>query len=141
MFNFLKQIFSSSRCYQNDTKLKNDAVNKKDTDSTRCSLEVQMNIDGTINIICYWPEYSHTNKDKMTETANNYALMIDAINQGYLSKDIINTIKNYRSENSYDSLFAQNVFYKLAELNYLKQKSLDNSEPLVRPTQVFKNTH
>lgn len=141
MFNFLKQIFSSSRCYQNDSKLKNESVNKKDIDSIRCSLEVQMNIDGTINIICYWPEYSHINKDKMTETANNYALMIDAINQGYLSKDIINTIKNYRSENSYDSLFAQNVFYKLAELNYLKQKSLDNSEPLVRPTQVFKNIH
>lgn len=97
-----------------------------------------MNNDGTINIICSWPEFDVTNKEKMLTMANNYALMIDAINAGYLSKEIINTIKLHKSDNAYDALFTQNVFYKLAELEYLKYKTSEDNYPVIRPLQAFK---
>lgn len=99
-----------------------------------------MNIDGTINIVCYWPEFNETNKEQISSLSNNYALMLDAINRGFLEKEIISTIKNYKSYDSYDILFAQNVYYKLMELSYLKQKSnTEQNMPVVRPSQVFKS--
>jgi len=114
--------------------------NKKTNKNIACSLNIQMNIDGTINIICYWPEFNENNKDQILSLSNNYALMLDAINEGLLESEIISTIKNYKSYKSYDILFAQNVYYKLTELSYLKQKSnTEKNMPVVRPSQVFKS--
>lgn len=135
MLNLIKALLGNT--------LKNDGSNtyKKNTPSKieepPCSLEIQMNVDGTINIICSWPEFDDSNKKAMTFLANNYALMIDALNSGFLAKDIINTLKNHESENPMDTLFAQNVFYKIAELTYLKQSQYSANDALIRPSQVF----
>jgi len=136
MFKFLQDLFF------NKTHKTKPVLPKQN--ETSCSLEIQMNNDGTLNILCSWPEFNENNKDKMIAVANNYALMIDAINKGYLSTEIISTIKNYKSHDAYDSLFAQNVFYKITELNYLKEKNLSNkinNQPLVRPLTAFKNLY
>jgi len=138
MFEFLRYLlrFENSSDNSKDTSKKSTVEDAK----YLCSLEIQMNQDGTINIECCWPEFDESNKNSLQNIANNYALVIDAINQGYLSKDIVNTIKNYKSDNPFDILFAQNVFYKIAELNYLKTKNADyNNGPLVKPSQAFKH--
>jgi hypothetical protein len=97
-----------------------------------------MNLDGTVNIICSWPEFNDDNKKIMSHLANHYAMMIDALNSGFLSKDIIDTLKNHETENPMDTLFAQNVFYKIAEINFLKNhQNHDNHDALVKPSQVF----
>jgi hypothetical protein len=131
MFKFLKSLLSRGKI-----ESQNKIVPLEDND---CSLEIQMNKDGTLNIVCSWPEFDVENKDTITSIASHYALMIDAINQGFLSKQIISTIKNYKGHNAYDTLFAQNVFYKIAELNYLKEKMTEESPAVIRPSQVFKN--
>jgi hypothetical protein len=141
MFNFLKDLFLSKIVPNIRTKTKAELPKQSDT---CCSLEIQMNNDGTINILCSWPEFSENNKDKMITVANNYALMINAINNGYLSGEIIHTIKNYKSHDPYDSLFAQNVYYKITELNLFKEKTTSNklnNQPLIRPLIAFKNLY
>lgn len=134
MFNFLRSILKSSVGLNNTEKTEKTKTEKE----YLCALEIQMNMDGTINIECSWPEFDEENKNSLQNIANNYALVIDAINEGFLSKDIVNTIKNYKSDNAFDVLFAQNVFYKIAELNYLKIKNSDNNGPVVKPSQAFK---
>lgn len=115
-------------------------VNKqyKNPDPSPCSIEIQMNIDGTVNIICSWPEFDDHNKKIMTHLANHYAMMLDALNSGFLAKDIVNTLKNHETDNPMDTLFAQNVFYKIAEINFLKNHQNNNEDTaLIRPSQVF----
>lgn len=134
MFNFLRSILGLGLESPDNIK---DTKNKQA--EYLCALEIQMNSDGTINIECSWPEFNESNKNSIQNIANNYALIIDAMNQGFLSKDIVNTIKNYKSSNPFDILFAQNVFYKIAELNYLKMKNNDyNNGPVVKPSQALK---
>ena len=135
MYSLLRLLLGKTKKYAAPDKHTHNPTDS----SSRCALEIEMNNDGTINIICSWPEFDEMNKDKMIGIANNYALMIDAINQGYLSKEIIATIRNYKGDNAYDTLFAQNVFYKIAELNYIKNTTTESDKPLVRPTSVFKN--
>ncbi len=119
-----------------NTQIDTSHLNKKS--QSPCSLEIQMNLDGTVNIICSWPEFDDDNKKIMSHLANHYAMMIDALNSGFLSKDIIDTLKNHETENPMDTLFAQNVFYKIAEINYLKNHQNNNShDALVKPSQVF----
>lgn len=130
MFKLVKKLLHSS-----EHKIqKNNSM--EDQSKPPCSIEIQMNADGTINIICSWPEFDQNNKKAMTYLADNYALMIDALNSGFLSSEIINTLKNHVTDNPYDTLFAQNVFYKMAELNYIKNHQ-NNHDPVVRPSQAF----
>lgn len=105
-----------------------------------CSLEVQMNEDGTINIVCGWPDFTLENKSSMPTIAYQYALVLDAINSGMLAKEILDTIKNYQSDNTMDILFAQNVIYKLSEMSFLRKQNSNKirTEPVVRPLEVFK---
>lgn len=131
MFKFIKSLL----CH-NKTELPSENLF---LDDNLYSLEIRMNKDGTINIICNWSKFDTDNKDTIPSISNHYALMIDAINQGFLSKQIISAIKNYKGHNAYDALFAQNVFYKIAELNYLKEKMIEESETVIKPSQVFKN--
>lgn len=131
MFKFLKSLLSRSKVELPSKNL------YEDNDS--CSLSIRIHKDGALDIVCSWPEFDIDNKDTITGVANNYALMIDAINQGFLSKQIIGTIKNHKGHNAYDTLFAQNVFYKIAELNYLKEKMVEESHTVIKPSQVFKN--
>lgn len=136
MLKLIKILLNNSFKDDKDISNKNNTTTHK-KEEPPCSLEIQMNVDGTINIICSWPEFDDTNKKAMTFLANNYALMIDALNSGFLAKDIINTLKNHENENPMDTLFAQNVFYKIAELTYLKQTQYSSNDALIKPSQVF----
>jgi hypothetical protein len=134
MLNLIKQLLDQ----KNFLYKKNQYKETPTTKESPCSLEIQMNLDGTVNIICSWPEFNDDNKKIMSHLANHYAMMIDALNSGFLSKDIIDTLKNHETENPMDTLFAQNVFYKIAEINFLKNhQNHDNHDALVKPSQVF----
>jgi hypothetical protein len=134
MLNLIKQLLDQ----KNFLYKKNQHKETPTTKESPCSLEIQMNLDGTVNIICSWPEFNDDNKKIMSHLANHYAMMIDALNSGFLSKDIIDTLKNHETENPMDTLFAQNVFYKIAEINFLKNhQNHDNHDALVKPSQVF----
>lgn len=115
-------------------------TNEENDQDIICSLEVQMNEDGTINIVCGWPDFALENKSSIPTIAYQYALVIDAINSGMLSKEILDTIKNYQSDNTMDILFAQNVIYKLSEMSFLRKQNSNKirTEPVVRPLEVFK---
>lgn len=134
MLNLLRHLLDKKSALPNRQK---DQPTESSNESP-CSLEIQMNIDGTVNIICSWPEFDETNKKIMTHLANHYAMMIDALNSGFLAKDIVETLKNHQTENPMDTLFAQNVFYKIAEINFLKNhQNNSNQDVLVKPSQVF----
>lgn len=141
MLNFIRSLladYHSKKLEQKDHPEPNDISCSDKGGQSPCSLEIQMNLDGTVNIICSWPEFDDSNKKIMTHLANHYAMMIDALNSGFLSKDIIDTLKNHETENPMDTLFAQNVFYKIAEINFLKNHQTNNShDALVKPSQVF----
>jgi hypothetical protein len=137
MLKLIKTLLGNSFKDNNDINSGKNNTIKNKKEEPPCALEIQMNVDGTINIICSWPEFDESNKKAMTFLANNYALMIDALNSGFLAKDIINTLKNHEHENPMDTLFAQNVFYKIAELTYLKQTQNSSNNALIKPSQVF----
>jgi hypothetical protein len=135
MFNFIRDLLSFKR-NKNQTD-----INTDDND-TICSIEIQMNNDGTINIICGWPDFNEKTKTQIPQVAYNYALIIDALANGMLSSEIYNTLKNHVEHKPFDILFVQNVIYKLAEIKYLKQKnSKKYNEPAIKPTEVFKQIH
>jgi hypothetical protein len=130
MINFIKNLLCN-----NKNKEKNNE--KENETKPPCSLEIEMNFDGTINIICSWPEFNEENKKSIDYLANYFSLMIDAINSGLLEEEIINTIKNYSSSNHMDILFAKNVYYKILELNFLRKEQEKFSSPIIKPSQVF----
>jgi len=134
MFNFIRDLLSNKK-HSNKTDTSTD-------DDTICTIEIQMNNDGTINIICGWPDFNEETKTEIPQVAYNYALIIDALANGMLSSEIYNTLKNHVEHEPFDILFVQNVIYKLAEIRYLKQKnSKKHNEPAVKPTEVFKQIH
>jgi hypothetical protein len=134
MINFIKKLLNSDS--KLDTK-DNDRQNIENETKPPCSLEIEMNFDGTINIICSWPEFNDENKKSLDYLANYFSLMINAVNSGLLEKEIINTLKNYSSNNHMDILFAQNVYYKILELNFLRKEQEKFSNPVIKPSQVF----
>lgn len=111
---------------------------KSETDDSIGSITFEINKDGTINIICNWPDFNENNVDEISGIARYYALSILAINSGFLEKDTIDTIKNYNSDNPYENLFAHNV---LAELIHIEKNKRDNDptlkKPIISPLEAF----
>lgn len=136
MLSFLKQLFYTNNKEHNNQSSKNKTENK-----SPCSLCIEMNFDGTINIVCSWPEFNDNNKKHLNYLANYYAIMIDALNSGFLNKEILKTIQNHESHNSMDTLFAQNVYYKIAELNFLKKEQEKSFSAIIKPSQVFNKSN
>jgi hypothetical protein len=132
MISFIRQLL-----FDSSNRSKQQLNTDHDKEKAPCSLEIEMNYDGTINIICSWPEFNEDNKAHLNYLANYYAMMIDALNSGFLNKEIINTIKNYNTDNNMDILFAQNVYYKITELNFLKKEQEKNNSSYIKPSQVF----
>jgi hypothetical protein len=128
MYNFLRKLF---------IKPKKDI--KTDIDQqVWSSLEIQLNIDGTVNIICSWPEFKEKDEQNIHSLSEKYALMISAINKGFFSSQITDTLKNYRSDNYHDILFSQNVYYKILEFTYLEEQKSFDAEPVVKPLKALK---
>lgn len=103
---------------------------KSETDDLIGSITFEINKDGTINIICNWPDYNEYNIDQIPGIARYYALSIVAINSGFLEKDIIDTLKKCNTDNPYDNLFTHNV---LTELIHIEKNKRDNDPSLKRP--------
>lgn len=132
MYNFVRSLLEKSNKKNNENKQLN-------IDSeVWSSLEIQLNVDGTINIVCSWPEFEEKHSNDIEELSKKYALMINTVNKGLFSTKIIETIKNYKSSNYYDILFAQNVYYKILELIFLEESTTIDNEPVVKPSKALK---
>lgn len=101
------------------------------------SITIENNHDGSLNIVCDWPEFNVDNYENMTTVAKAFAASVYSLNNGLLSRDIIDTLKNHDKTNPYNSLFINNVFSEI--INIEKYASLNQSHsPLVSPLEVFK---
>jgi hypothetical protein len=120
---------------------KTSEILRKPAGHTLASLNIEVNNDGSLNIVCDWPEFNDNNVHKIKEVAYFYAVAIHALNKGFLEKDIIDTLINHNKGNVFNSLFAQNTLLELLNLEKnLKQNSLNKSnQPIVSPLEVFKS--
>lgn len=119
---------------------------KKETKPTEsleylCKLDFGINKDGTIDIVCHWPQFTEKTTSTIMNIAYFYALAIHAINNGLLEKEILDTLQKNAKFDEYDTLFVHNVLYKLYELEKKqKYQSGDISkQPFIYPLDVFKN--
>lgn len=126
MLNFFKKIL---------TKQPSDTIDKPS--SIVASITIENNTDGSLNIVCDWPEFTVDNYESMTGVARAFASSIYSINSGILAKDIIDTLKNHDKTNPYNAVFVNNVFSEL--INMEKYVSTDQTySPLISPLEVFK---
>jgi hypothetical protein len=115
---------------------------RKPADIKLASLNIEINNDGTLNIICDWPEFNENNAHKIKDIAYFYALGIHAINKGFLEKDIIDTLVNHDKTNVFNTLFTQNTLLELLNLekNFKhNNQNTQHDQPIVSPLEVFKS--
>jgi len=126
MLNFFKRLF-----------VKKPVANIEQSNSVIASITIENNHDGSLNITCDWPEFNVDNYDSMPNVAKAFASSIYSINNGILAKDIIDTLKNHDKTNPYNSVFVNNVFSEL--INMEKYSAINQSyNPLISPLEVFK---
>lgn len=127
---------------------KNNKFNKKENEAESsknlavCKLSFDINKDGTIDIVCHWPEFNDSNIASITNIAYFYALAIHALSSGFLEKEILKTLQSTADHNEYDTLFVQNVIFKMYEIEKSQKYQYNvklSDEPLVSPLDVFKN--
>tara|TARA_B100002019_G_scaffold66606_1_gene57179 strand:- start:1666 stop:2061 length:396 start_codon:yes stop_codon:yes gene_type:complete len=130
MFNFFKR-----------KQTKGKVVNESETfkDVVAC-LSFEVNKDGTINIVCDWPDFDDNNVKSIPSIAYYYALAIDAINKGYLHKDIIETLKQCDNDNPLNTLFVENTLVEIVNLKKFSNNTLKDSVPVISPLEVFRAT-
>jgi hypothetical protein len=134
MFNFLTQIFSKKK---EKNKIDNKNIEKKDY---LCSLNIELNYDNSINILCYWPNLKDLDEDIIDDIANPYAVLLYMLNGGLLNQDIIKSLSNFENNNLEDSYFVNKVLSKWLELASPKIESKKhNTDPVIKPSSVFKN--
>lgn len=125
MFNFIKKLF-------------NKKPNKTDTTSFMCSINFELNHDGTINIICYWPNFDQNNMDKIAPVSLEFGTLLHMINNGMLKTEVINTLNSLTDKsNNFDNIFINMCLLKLIEYSE-KENSTISCDPLVKPSSVFK---
>lgn len=128
MFNFLKKWFSKNN------------HNKKYNKNILCGITVEVNHDGTINILCSWPNFDKSNSFKLDHISTEFGTLLYFLNQGFLSKEIINTLTNLTNpENKYDTLFVDMSLAKWTDYLESNLDSPHDMEPMVRPSSVFNN--
>jgi hypothetical protein len=149
MFNFLSWLF------RNKTKepIQNieEKTNTETTETTEvkkinpidksylCSLNFELNYDGTVNILCYWPNFDKLEPATIDNIASQYATMIFMMNNGLLKKDIVETLSDVMySEEPFDAYFVHQVLSKWLEITEKTEQNKDN-KPFIRPSSVFKN--
>lgn len=128
MFKYLSKIFSS----QTKTPI--------ESEEDLSSITIEINNDGTLNIVCYWPDYDENNSSAINGAAKFYALAIHALNSGMLEYDMIDTLKQYDPSNPFNSLFSHSVLVELINLEKIrKNKNMDMDKPVISPIDVFKS--
>jgi len=129
MFSFIKNIFSSSK----STEVESPTIQKL------ASLTIEVNQDGTMNILCDWPDFDENNAESIKNISNYYALAIHALCNGYLEEDIIDTLKCYDKDNVFNALFAHNTLIEINNVRKLSvRKDMDTDKPIISPLEVFK---
>ncbi len=125
MFKYIKSLFAKKKNLKFDSELS--------------TITIEINKDGTLNIICYWPDYDENNSDEINGTAKFYALAIHALNSGLLEYDMIDTLKNYDQSNPYNNLFSHCTLVELINLEKIKKhRSSNGDRPVISPLDVFK---
>jgi len=113
---------------------------KIDDQNAILSISFEVNKNGTINIVCDWPNFDESNMEKIQGFARYYAITIDAINSSILEKEIIDTLKNYDTSQPYNSLFIHNTLVELINIEKAKrEKDINFKKPLISPLLVFKS--
>ena len=129
MFNFIKNIFTKTP----------DVVIDEPVAQRLASVTIEVNQDGTINILCDWPDFNENNVESIKNVSHYYALAIHAVSNGYLEQDIIDTLKCYDKDNVFNALFAHNTLVELVNVEKLSQwKNKDVDRPIISPLEVFK---
>ena len=132
MFNFIKNIFDRFR--KPTIYIEEELPEQK-----LASLTIEVNTDGTMNILCDWPDFDESNVESIKNVSHYYALAIHALCNGYLEKDIIDTLKCYDKDNVFNALFAHNTMVELVNVEKLsKWKNTDVDRPIISPLEVFK---
>jgi hypothetical protein len=103
-----------------------------------CKIAFELNMDGSANIICYWPEFNDKNKNSMPTIASEYGALLYMINNGLMQNDVVDTLSDPRNiVNEYDKSFIDKVFMRW--FSYTDIASSIDSKPLIKPSLVFKN--
>ena len=98
----------------------------------------EINEDGTINIVCDWPDFTDENVKSLETIARFYALGIHAVNSGLLEADIIETLKNHDTSNPYNNLFVHNVLIEIINIEKtIREKNPTYHKPVISPLNVF----
>lgn len=101
-------------------------------------ISFEINEDGTINIICDWPDFNDESITGLEAVARYYALAIHAVNAGLLEKDIIGTLKQHDTSNPYNNLFVHNVLIELINVEKtIRERSPAYQKPVISPLNVF----
>jgi len=125
MFKLIKSLFAKKKNLEFDSELS--------------TITIEVNQDGTLNIVCYWPDYDENNADEINGTAKFYALAIHALNSGLLEYDMVDTLKNYDQSNPYNNLFSHCTLVELINLERIKKyRSSNGDKPVISPLDVFK---
>ena len=151
MFKFLWQFFNTTKLVEKieeavePTKEEVKEEPKENKPSIKiekdylCSISLQLNYDGTVNIICYWPSFDKLEPSEIDSIASQYATMIFMTNNGLLKKDIVETLSDVLgSEDPFDAYFVHQVLAKWLEITEKTEQTL-NSKPFIKPSSVFKN--
>jgi hypothetical protein len=139
MFNFFRKQKIAEENKVTETQIVENKATETETKSKHiCSINVQLNIDNTIDIVCHWPDLDDLDEMIINDIANRYATMIYLLDSGSLKKDIADTLSSVCENNIYDTYFSRQVLTRWLEL-FEKQHLTDSNQPLIKPSSVFKN--
>jgi len=104
-----------------------------------CSINFELNYDGTINILCYWPEFNDNNVENIKIVSTDFSMLIYMINNGFLKDDIIETFQHLiNQDNPFDDVFISSVLNNISEHTEKHKQILSDMDPIIKPTNVFK---
>ena len=139
MFDFFRKQKITEENKVTETQIVENKVTETETKSKQiCSINVQLNIDNTIDIVCHWPDLDDLDELIINDIANRYATMIYLLDSGSLKKDIADTLSSVCENNIYDTYFSRQVLTRWLEL-FENQHLTDSNQPLIKPSSVFKN--
>lgn len=136
MFDFFKKIFFKKNDHKkNNFELTNDY-------NFLCSINFELNSDGTINIVCYWPNFDDSNSFQIEPISKQFGALLHMINSGFLTQEIVSTLTNTIDKNNYyDSSFVHYSMLRWLDSLNNKEKPYQNNDdniPIIKPSNVFK---
>ena len=139
MFDFFRKQKITEENKLTETQIVENKATETETKSKQiCSINVQLNIDNTIDIVCHWPDLDDLDELIINDIANRYATMIYLLDSGSLKKDIADTLSSVCENNIYDTYFSRQVLTRWLEL-FENQHLTDSNQPIIKPSSVFKN--